>query len=214
MNSVMQVSAINRNLDLKALVLLNYIRDHFFMEKIVGSKLQLSNPLVFTSSADVKSAFERLVDEGFLFGVYNRGVISSMELNFESFKDFYSAEDVVIKREKKSFVKKKEISGEEVEIVDHYNKYPELPRPSTLTPTNRVIIKSKLDLYSLDEIKDAITFADEVNWIKSKLEEPWLNLTWIIRNIENFMPDGKYRNIRQVKEPAYVSSNTEEVDLF
>lgn len=203
-----QAKLINIGVGFRGYIVLNYIKDNFITESIKGIELQNSNPLFFKNSADVKNAFDELTNSELINAEFNNGNIENIELNYELIRFVYKVEDVIISKEKIKKTKKDSIKIESQliavmnDIVSHYNNYSFLPRPSKLTDTNKEVLKSKLNIFSPETIKDAITYVSTQNWVLNKADENWLNMCWILRNIEGFMEGGKYRNNK-----SNVSSN-------
>lgn len=188
----LQVSAINIGLSYKGLLVLIYLRDHFYIQNIKSIDIQNTYPLFFNSSADTKGGIDELVNNNIITCRWTRGNISNIVIDGETLKGIFDNESLVINK----VVVKKKVTKEDPRVsllVSHYNEYPELPKPSTLTANVRAMALAKLELYNEDSIKDAITFASEQQWLTNKADERWCNLLWVLRNIEGFMEGGKYR---------------------
>ena len=198
-NKYLQVSALNHGLSHKGLFVLVYLRDHFYIQNIKSIDIQNTYPLFFNSSADIKAGIEELKNNNIISCNWNRGNISGIEIDGETISSIFDNENLVINK----IVVNKNESKENPKvssIVAHYNTYPDLPRPSTLTANVRAVTTSKLELYGEESIKDAISFASEQKWLINKSNERWCSLLWVMRNIEGFMTGGKYRKGNETKQ--------------
>lgn len=207
--SKLQHELISRGVSYKGYALLNYLRENMFTD-VKGAELQTLRPMFFKDAKCVKQAFDELENAEIIKGQYKSGNIFDIEANRDlilQMSDISSG----IKIEKKDVKKKataKLAPDEVLDIAKHYNSYPTLPRPSTLTPLAISTIQDKLKVYSPEDIKDALTFASEQKWLISKGSATWCNISWVMSNIDGFMVGGKYRKDKDsVSEytHAYVS---------
>lgn len=216
LNSMLQVEAVNRGLDVQSLALLVHLNDNWFLEEVRGIDIQNKYPILFKSSTEVRRAFDSISDKGFVTSNFVSGIMKEMELNKELFAELFTSCQTIIKRAgiKKTTIKDAS-SPDMLEIVKHYNTFPEMPRPATLTASNKSILNDKLKSLSKDEIMEAIGYADTAKWIKGKLEERWLNMNWILRNIEGFIEGGKYRTgVQQTRVDNYSKSDIDDIVVF
>ncbi len=75
MNSVYQAKAYNIGMNLKDLALLCYIKDNFFLNKIIGAEVKNANPLIFGSSS-LKESYINLTTLDFFEAEYLNGNIT------------------------------------------------------------------------------------------------------------------------------------------
>ena len=215
LDSNLQIEATNLGLDAQALGLLIYINSNWYLEEVKGIDLQHRYPLLFKSSVEVKKSFDLISEAGFVTGNYVSGIIKDIELNKVEFHNFFTSNQTVIKREKVKKEPKAEMSSDVTDIVKFYNTFPEMPRPAKLTASNKSILNDKLKSLPREQIIDAIKYADSARWIKAKLDETWMNMNWILRNIEGFCEGGKYRTTtQQTRVDNYTKSDMEDIVTF
>jgi len=189
-----QVAAINKDLNYKSFTVLIALKDLLYKSSIKNKEIQNLFPIYLNSSSEVKTGIEILQEKGIISCNYNRGVITNLKLNEDEVDEIFSGEKIV---KEKKVVKKTPVTNELTEIVDYYNSFPELPRPSTLTQNVKITLNKLLEESNKSDINDAIKYASTQKWLTNKAEEPWCNLLWVLRNIKGFMVGGKYRRFEK-----------------
>ena len=207
--SKMQHELISRGVTYKGYALLNYLIDNMFLD-FKGADLQKLRPMFFKDAKCVKTAFDELENAQIIKGQYKSGNVTNITPNREliiSLSDISSGIKIE-KKEVKKASKKIDIGEDIKNILRHYNSYPTLPRPSSPTPLVVSRIEEKLKTYTEDQIKDALDFASQQQWVINKSSEVWMNCGWIMNTIEEFMPGGKYNKSKttQVKEEESIAS--------
>lgn len=207
MNSVLQAKCKNLGLNLKDLFILEYLKNKYiFVEEFKSSDIISENPLLET--ADIKSALEKLEDCGLIYmdKEWDRGIFA-ISFGLEKMLNLYKIEDVEIKKEKKRRNKKSglEMNEDEKAIFEFYSTLSCLPDYKKITDKGLYAMKSALSQYSLNDIKDALAYANEQQWLIRKANEPWCNFHWILTRIGDFIVGGKYRNKKQeVKQESII----------
>lgn len=203
MNKVLQAKAINLNLGLKDVFLLEYIKRNFIISNdFVSSEIVDENPLLTTK--DIKESLEKLEDAGLIIMTkeWDRGKFS-LRPNIENLISLYTIDNVEIKREKKKSDKKSkeiEMNDDELKIFEHYKTLSSLPDYKKITDKGLIAIKDALSNYNVETITDALSYANEQQWLIKKSSEHWCNFVWIISRIGDFIPGGKYRKKQEIKK--------------
>lgn len=160
-------------------------------------------PLVFSSSRDVKAGIDELIKAELVTAEYSNGNISNIKATDKLFDVIEQDSTITVVKEKKKSKDTPSVDPAVIAIVKHYNSYDVLPRPSTMTPLAIKRITEKLELYGEDVVMDAITYASTQNWVINKGSEPWMNMSWIMQNLDGFVSGGKYRrNSSQVQDSS------------
>lgn len=192
MRTEVQVAAMNKGLTSKDLILLTYLKENFFLGKVSGINIRNRYPIFFSSSKEISTAFDSLIEKGIVTGEYNRGIITNLSFDEQSMIDIFFNKDRVIKEKKKTQIIKEE--GPVTEIIKLYRSFDALPRPAAFSKINIGLTKEALEMYSEDEIRDAISFAS-TTWFATETwrKKSFSSYSWFLRNIEGFMEGGKYR---------------------
>lgn len=199
-NNRIQANLINHGLSFQEIALLYYFTTTFCKDcNCVNIIVEM--PMYFKDAADIKKSLENLSKIDFMSFQYNRGKISQVSINnglISSIIEF----DKAIKIERKSTKSKTENIATEAmkEIRDWYSSFDGLPKPCNLTKNNIEILEKKLSNLSVEDIKEAIEYAANQEWLVSYSEKSWCNFTWVIDRIDDFMVGGKYRRYNEVKE--------------
>lgn len=192
MRTETQVFAMNLGLNYKDLILLTYLKDNFFIQKIKGIDIRNRYPIFFSSSKDIATSFSSLIDKNVICGNYSHGAITSLSFNEKLMIDIFFSNEKVIKE------KKKQLTSDEdkpmVAIISYYRSFNSLPRPAAYSDINISLTKETLDRFSDSEIREAIEFAS-TSWYGTEIwrKKRFSSYSWFIRNVEGFMVDGKYR---------------------
>lgn len=194
MRTEIQIAAMNNGLTFRGLIVLTYLRDNFFLQKLQGINIRNRYPIFFSSSKEVRCAFEELISTGIVSGSYNRGVITELSFNEELMEEIFFNKEKVIKEKKKKIASIPEGKEEEVEIIKYYRSFEMLPKPAAVSNVNIAITSEQLKLYSKEEITEALEFAS-TSWISQKYyrDKPFANYEWVMGKIDRFMIGGEYR---------------------
>lgn len=194
MNTVLQAKALNLNLGIKDMFILDVLKStYIFSSQMSSTEITKQNPLINTK--DLKESLEKLEDAGLIVLVdeWDRGKFT-IEFNKENLQGLYELEDVEIKKERaKKKEVKIEVSKDEREVFTYYSTLSSLPDYKKMTDKGLEQIKNILSKYNLEEVKDALKYANEQHWLINKTGERWLNFVWIMSRLEDFMVGGKYR---------------------
>lgn len=203
MNKIIQAKAVNMGLVLKDLFLLQYFKDQFlYTNTFTSSEINKDNPLLDTK--DIKESLERLVDCELVEMIeeWNRGTFK-ISLIPDNIKTLYKIENVEIKKEKKKKEKKVTYLDNKPEVQNLLNFYGTmvfLPQFAKITERIVAIADEKIQKYSLDDIKDALIYANDQQWLRNKANENWCTFNWIMNKIDEFIPGGKYRKKETTQE--------------
>ena len=201
--SIVQVNLQNMGVSYKGYALLDYLISRIFVD-FKSADLQKERCLFFSSSSDVKESLEELNRCGLIKGYeWDRGSVSMVKPNRELIiKTLLPPEtqQIVIKKTSATTKRvKTEISDSVISIVKHYNELGVF-RGQSATKTVDNFANAALEKYTLDQIIEAIDFASTQQWVLNKVDQPWFNLAWILKNIDGFMLGGKYNKYGEKNE--------------
>ena len=202
MNNLIQAKCKELGMSYKDMALLEYIRrTYIYTDEYHTSDIYNDNILCFNSSTDVKESLEKIEECGlWAISSYTRGKFT-LDINKEVLKGVYTNESVVVvKRQKKEKVKGELLSPEENDIIEYYKTFDVFPKLSSLTQRRKVALNDSLSKYSVSDIKDALLYASEQEWLKRHLGALWYDFGWLLINIDKFMEGGKYRYNKKPKE--------------
>lgn len=207
----------NNGVTYRGYELLQYLKKTYFQD-FKGVELQRLRPLAFGESKYVKQGFEELINAKVISGEYKNGVAKNIIPNLPILNSLDNIGEVVtVVKDKTPKVKKEKIVPEVVkDIFKHYNSYPALPRPSTMTPLAIDRTVEKLKVYTPEQVKEGISVASEAKWLINKGSEPWCNYAWVINVIEEFMEGGKYASTMTptTATSKYATMAEENVEIF
>lgn len=213
----LQNELLSRGASALALVLLNHIIETLSLP-IKGADLQKTRPLYFKGSSDLKKAYDELIATGLIKADYKAGNIDNIQIDAIMYREFTDVSGGITVTKVKPQPKKKpidDIPDEVKDIVLHYNSYALLPRPSTMTPLVISRITEKLKILSPEQLKEAITYASNQQWLVNKAAEPWCNLGWVLGAIDGFCVGGKYRgNKADDAVNKYKTIDNESTEVF
>lgn len=196
MNKYLQVKCANLGMNIKDIVLIYYIRDNIlYQDTFKTSDIIEDNLATFRDAGDVKDSIKRVEDaEIWTMTEWNMGKFK-LEINRDNLKSLFQIEDkIIIKPKAERGKQNKIILPDDVQkILDYYQKNDFLPKCISLNDRRLTAIKGALENHSVDDIIDALKYASEQKWTRNKLDAPWYDITWLMRNIISFMPGGKYR---------------------
>lgn len=216
MNKVIQAKAINLCLNIKDVFLLQYLKEqYFYSNTFTSSEITNENPLLETK--DIKESLEKLVNASLITMLeeWNRGAFK-IQFNLENIKSLYKIEDVEIKKEKTRKPKKVDSLDSKPEIqniVNFYKTMVFLPQIGRVTDRIVAIVEEKLNSYSPDDIKEALRYANDQQWLRSKANENWCTFNWVMNKIEEFMKGGKYRNRQEIRQESIIPATKVSVIL-
>lgn len=201
--SIVQVNLQNMGVSYKGYALLDYLISRIFVD-FKSADLQKERCLFFSSSSDVKESLEELNKCGLIKSYeWDRGSVSLVKPNRELIiKTLLPPEtqQIVIKKTTVTTKRvKTEISDSVISIVKHYNELGVF-RGQSATKTVDNFANVALEKYTLDQIIEAIDFASTQQWVLNKVDQPWFNLAWILKNIDGFMLGGKYNKYGEKNE--------------
>lgn len=201
--SIVQVNLQNMGVSYKGYALLDYLISRIFVD-FKSADLQKERCLFFSSSSDVKESLEELNKCGLIKSYeWDRGSVSLVKPNRELIiKTLLPPEtqQIVIKKTSATTKRvKTEISDSVISIVKHYNELGVF-RGQSATKTVDNFANAALEKYTLDQIIEAIDFASTQQWVLNKVDQPWFNLAWILKNIDGFMLGGKYNKYGEKNE--------------
>lgn len=201
--SIVQVNLQNMGVSYKGYALLDYLISRIFVD-FKSADLQKERCLFFSSSSDVKESLDELNKCGLIKSYeWDRGSVSLVKPNRELIiKTLLPPEtqQIVIKKTAATTKRAKtEISDSVISIVKHYNELGVF-RGQSATKTVDNFANAALEKYTLDQIIEAIDFASTQQWVLNKVDQPWFNLAWILKNIDGFMLGGKYNKYGEKNE--------------
>jgi hypothetical protein len=212
LDGIIQSRAMNMNIDIKGLCLIDYLINNNLIgkSKANSSEAQKVFPIIFCNSSEVKKGYNNLEESGiFVWCNWNRGLIQ-FEFNKDKLSELYSREMVVVEK-KSSAPTSVEISDEVKRILAHYRQFEDLPSVKSLTKIRLDSILKALESTSVESIEEGIEYASKQTWLTSKAEERWCDLSWIMKNIGEFLEGGKYYK-GEVKKIDKIK--TDENELF
>jgi hypothetical protein len=194
----------SKGVSYKGYEMLRYLTDTYFTN-LKGADLQKLRPLVFREAKDVRQAYDELVSAELISGEWNLGSMKNIVPNTQELLKLsdLGAGITIVKEEKKE--KRIGLPADVADIFKAYNSHQSLPRPSTPTPLAVKRVEDKLKIFSPEQIKDALEFASNAEWLVNKSSEGWCNASWVFNVIDGFMPGGKYNNTSSApKTSAFV----------
>ena len=212
--SIVQVNLQNMGVSYKGYALLDYLIGRIFVD-FKSADLQKERCLFFSSSSDVKESLDELSKCGLIKSYeWDRGSVSLIKPNRELIVQTLlppETQKIVIKKAAAATKRvKTEISDNVITIVKHYNGLGVF-RGQSATKTVDNFANAALEKYTLDQIIEAIDFASTQQWVLNKVDQPWFNLAWILKNIDGFMLGGKYNkygdNSEEKVENKYIKDS-------
>ena len=219
MNKITQVKAFNNGFNVNDYFILLYIKDHMYMTTFKTIDIINEYPILSLSAVNIKSGIEKIEDlELIELLEWERGVFR-IKYNNENIYNFFKDEEVIVKKEKKpraQKVKEFDVPEEIKDIISYYNSMSFLPKYKSNTENGINAVKALLKNHNVDDIKDAISFADSQKWVQLKVSELWFNFTWIMIKLEDFMEGGKYRKqyAPTNKKPIFSSTEDDKIEVF
>ena len=209
-DNYLQIRAMNIGMSYQDFILLIYLREHMYLTNMKCVDIYNTYPIFLKTSKNVQDSLEKLNSLDFIEHVWDKGQISIL-YNVDKFTEFFTPEkDKVIKIKRPTQVKNNAslFSDEENEIIEYYKTLQTLPKVVSMTPKRILSLQNALSEYSVDNIKEALLFASKQQWLVSKSDERWCDMSWILDKISEFMSGGKYNKEKVDTIPSFGNKTT------
>ncbi|MEG0151631.1 MAG: hypothetical protein RR744_00430 [Cellulosilyticaceae bacterium] len=165
--------------------------------------------MFFSNKAQLSDAMDSLISSGFIDASDSRLEYEIVWHHSKVREMFDSVESVIIKKPRVKTKKESEADENEdvrVKIFNHYKTLGNLKQQSKLTDFLRTSIDTALSTYKEDDILEALSYANSVEWLANSIDKLWNNAGWVIKNIDKFMDGGKYRTSnKEVQKEVVIS---------
>lgn len=214
MDSYLQARAMNLGMSCQDFLVLIYLKNHMYLRKFKGVDICNEYPIFIKSLKNIQDSLSKLQDLEMLEFSWDRGNID-IQYNIDKFEDFFTPDESKIVQIKRVTPTKKnkvgDFNDDENEIIQYYKTIQTLPRVISMTPKRVFALRDALSKYSKDEIKEALLFASQQQWLINKTDEIWCDMSWILNKIGDFMSGGKYN--KDTQKPVIIETKTSTIYL-